>query len=386
MRQVWPGGRPAARCSGGPFACQGNRRRTGNRPASLPPGPPQRKSGADCFPTNGRQRQQGKHGDGQQRAIRTGSTVQWAGCWAGCPSAALWRGGRAVCRRAVDVGCPLGMPLERKFLPLAGGDRPRAATIYAAKRQGDGAEEVAGGFMVLAGGESYSFAQSPRGLKAGKILTNDILETRNRAIVPRFDGKNHHNREKCLTESAKNGYSSLRTCCGNRTVTETGVCPLIHLACVAAPPLQTPRSRNSTSEGAYVPRSILEAIKMGLWDFEPPDVEFSKFRRRMRCQGPRKSSRCWPSGSVAACPCGTRPIGTTWKPLHWCGSRGNRGSQGTAGLSRRRDSPNRSPCAGVSGVVLGHVRLTEIGQHVTLFAAGRHCCLPLTGRQECLPS
>ncbi len=26
-----------------------------------------------------------------------------------------------------------------------------------------------------------------------------------------------------------------------------------------------------------MPRSVLEAIKLGLWDFEPPDVEFSKF-------------------------------------------------------------------------------------------------------------
>jgi len=26
-----------------------------------------------------------------------------------------------------------------------------------------------------------------------------------------------------------------------------------------------------------VPRSVLEAIKMGIWDFEPPEVEFDKF-------------------------------------------------------------------------------------------------------------
>jgi hypothetical protein len=26
-----------------------------------------------------------------------------------------------------------------------------------------------------------------------------------------------------------------------------------------------------------VPRSVLEAIRMGIWDFEPPDIEFSKF-------------------------------------------------------------------------------------------------------------
>ncbi len=26
-----------------------------------------------------------------------------------------------------------------------------------------------------------------------------------------------------------------------------------------------------------MPRSVLEAIKLGLWDYEPPDVEFNKF-------------------------------------------------------------------------------------------------------------
>ena len=26
-----------------------------------------------------------------------------------------------------------------------------------------------------------------------------------------------------------------------------------------------------------MPRSVLEAIKMGIWDFEPPEVEFSRF-------------------------------------------------------------------------------------------------------------
>jgi len=26
-----------------------------------------------------------------------------------------------------------------------------------------------------------------------------------------------------------------------------------------------------------VPKSVLEAIKMGLWDFEPPEVEFEEF-------------------------------------------------------------------------------------------------------------
>jgi len=26
-----------------------------------------------------------------------------------------------------------------------------------------------------------------------------------------------------------------------------------------------------------VPKSVLEAIKMGLWDYEPPEVEFSQF-------------------------------------------------------------------------------------------------------------
>jgi hypothetical protein len=26
-----------------------------------------------------------------------------------------------------------------------------------------------------------------------------------------------------------------------------------------------------------VPRSVLEAIKMGIWDFEPPEIEFTRF-------------------------------------------------------------------------------------------------------------
>ena len=26
-----------------------------------------------------------------------------------------------------------------------------------------------------------------------------------------------------------------------------------------------------------MPRSVLEAIKLGFWDYEPPDVEFNKF-------------------------------------------------------------------------------------------------------------
>ncbi len=26
-----------------------------------------------------------------------------------------------------------------------------------------------------------------------------------------------------------------------------------------------------------MPRSVLEAIKMGIWDFEPPEVEFDQF-------------------------------------------------------------------------------------------------------------
>jgi hypothetical protein len=26
-----------------------------------------------------------------------------------------------------------------------------------------------------------------------------------------------------------------------------------------------------------VPKSILEAVKLGLWDFEPPEVEFNRF-------------------------------------------------------------------------------------------------------------
>ncbi len=27
-----------------------------------------------------------------------------------------------------------------------------------------------------------------------------------------------------------------------------------------------------------MPKSVLEAIKMGIWDFEPPEIEFSRFQ------------------------------------------------------------------------------------------------------------
>jgi hypothetical protein len=38
-----------------------------------------------------------------------------------------------------------------------------------------------------------------------------------------------------------------------------------------------PRSRASPIRRTIVPKSILEAIKMGLWDYEPPQVSHGEF-------------------------------------------------------------------------------------------------------------
>ncbi len=37
-----------------------------------------------------------------------------------------------------------------------------------------------------------------------------------------------------------------------------------------------------------MPRSVLEAIKMGIWDFEPPAVEFNKFEPADAMPGTRE--------------------------------------------------------------------------------------------------
>ena len=37
-----------------------------------------------------------------------------------------------------------------------------------------------------------------------------------------------------------------------------------------------------------MPRSVLDAIKMGIWDFEPPEVEFSKFDASNAMPGTRE--------------------------------------------------------------------------------------------------
>jgi hypothetical protein len=37
-----------------------------------------------------------------------------------------------------------------------------------------------------------------------------------------------------------------------------------------------------------VPKSVLEAIKMGIWDFEPPDVEYTKFAAADAMPGTRE--------------------------------------------------------------------------------------------------
>ena len=37
-----------------------------------------------------------------------------------------------------------------------------------------------------------------------------------------------------------------------------------------------------------MPKSVLEAIKMGIWDFEPPDVEYSNFEAANAMPGTRE--------------------------------------------------------------------------------------------------
>jgi len=37
-----------------------------------------------------------------------------------------------------------------------------------------------------------------------------------------------------------------------------------------------------------VPKSVLEAIKMGLWDFEPPEVDHSRFEAADAMPGTRE--------------------------------------------------------------------------------------------------
>jgi hypothetical protein len=37
-----------------------------------------------------------------------------------------------------------------------------------------------------------------------------------------------------------------------------------------------------------VPRSVLEAIKMGVWDFEPPEAEFTAFNAADAMPGTRE--------------------------------------------------------------------------------------------------
>jgi hypothetical protein len=37
-----------------------------------------------------------------------------------------------------------------------------------------------------------------------------------------------------------------------------------------------------------VPRSVLEAIRMGIWDFEPPEVAYSRFEAANAMPGTRE--------------------------------------------------------------------------------------------------
>ena len=37
-----------------------------------------------------------------------------------------------------------------------------------------------------------------------------------------------------------------------------------------------------------MPKSVLEAIKMGIWDFEPPEIEFNQFEAANAMPGTRE--------------------------------------------------------------------------------------------------
>ena len=91
-----------------------------------------------------------------------------------------------------------------------------------------------------------------------------------------------------------------------------------------------------------MPRSVLEAIKMGIWDFEPPEVEFSKFDASDAMPGTRRSCAPWPSGP-------------------------KRASALARLRSRRRGVASAGPVASKAAVSAnGEPALTQSGRHVTL--------------------
>ena len=63
-----------------------------------------------------------------------------------------------------------------------------------------------------------------------------------------------------------------------------------------------------------MPKSVLEAIKLGVWDFEPAEVEFSQFAASDAMPGTAEKLRAIEERARAAvCRSGTRRIATTWK-------------------------------------------------------------------------
>ena len=142
--------------------------------------------------------QQGKHGDGQQEQSegqqRPVGRVLGMGVLGG-----TLLGGRADFRRAVDIElAPLGCRWSENFCRLLR-ETGRCGNNICGQRQGNGAEQVDGSIRDAGGGESCSFAQSPRGLKAGKV-DDDILETRNSTgIVPDWTEITTATAKKCLT-------------------------------------------------------------------------------------------------------------------------------------------------------------------------------------------
>ena len=62
-----------------------------------------------------------------------------------------------------------------------------------------------------------------------------------------------------------------------------------------------------------MPRSVLEAIKMGIWDFEPLDVEYNRYDASNAMPGTREKFGSWPNGPKKGFRCGMPTIVPTWR-------------------------------------------------------------------------
>ena len=62
-----------------------------------------------------------------------------------------------------------------------------------------------------------------------------------------------------------------------------------------------------------MPKSVLEAIKMGIWDFEPPEIEYNKFEASDAMPGTReKLIALGRAGRTRAPSVARAAIATTW--------------------------------------------------------------------------